>query len=99
MIVRDPGTNVHFTAVGRVIRREDRLEGWRDSTFTLHRHGVELVQPLNALIMEKLRQTNQSCSVCGTPATLHDIHEPGQAYCVLCHLRRGYQDLAAQSDP
>ena len=55
LIVREPHQNLWFTLVGRVVRREDRMEAWQDQQITLYRYGIELIHPLNPLVLERLQ--------------------------------------------
>lgn len=47
------GRSLAFTAIGRVISREDRMED-RDHALTLHRHEVEFVIPVNPVFVQRI---------------------------------------------
>jgi hypothetical protein len=47
------GPSLAFTAIGRVIAREDRMEN-RDHALTLHRHEVEFVIPINPVFVQRI---------------------------------------------
>jgi hypothetical protein len=82
LVVKEPKTNFYFTAVGRIMRREDRMESWhgdaderepgdspeleRNWAVTLHRYGVEFIHPLNAVALDRIQQGRSRCSQCGT---------------------------------
>jgi hypothetical protein len=61
LMIRDSGRNVCFAVVGRVLRREDRMEAWDDHDVTLHRFGVEFTTPLNAVATRWLADAEQAC--------------------------------------
>jgi hypothetical protein len=99
MIVKENTHGLYFTAIGRIIRREDKLEPWDEHTLTLHRYGVEFVHPLNELVLARIQEAHANCAVCGTPeARISDTRSPGKYYCVLCNLRRACQSLLVQED-
>lgn len=99
LAVQGDSKNLWFTAVGRVIRREDKMEATPEGQFTLYRYGVEFIHSLNPLILEQVRGKAQNCSVCGNPAAnIPDTKQAGTLYCVLCHLRKACQNLLAQED-
>jgi len=102
LLVREPDTNFLFTAVGRVLRREDRLESWESDqepgAITLHRYGVEFVQPLNTGTLERIQASCTLCASCGaTPARIADKEQSEVFYCVLCHLRGACQNLISET--
>lgn len=47
------GHSLAFTAIGRVVSREDRMEN-RDHALTLHRHEVEFVVPVNPVFIQRI---------------------------------------------
>lgn len=101
LVVKEPKTGFLFTAVGRVLRREDRLESWQGGenewAVTLHRYGVEFVHPLNAVVLEQIASGCTRCAHCGgAPAGIADLHSSDTYYCVLCHLRDACQNLLPQ---
>jgi hypothetical protein len=99
LVIQAEGQNVFFTAIGRVVRREDRLEAWDDRNVTLHRFGVEFIHPLNSLALEQLAKRERLCTSCGTRAAqVADIGQPGTHFCVLCQLRRTAQSLMLPSE-
>jgi hypothetical protein len=94
LIVKAESENIYFTAVGRVVRREDRMEQWGDRLVTLHRFGVEFIHPLNDLVLRQLATEDRSCGACGArPAQRQGEDEGPERLCVLCHLRRACQNL------
>lgn len=117
MLVQEPKSSLFFTVVGRIIRREDRMEPWHSvaertdnhktqSTWvmTLHRYGIEFVQPLNSVVLERIEASSTRCTKCGrarecipaaqalvTAATDRD-------HCVVCQLREACQNLLSPAD-
>lgn len=99
LAVKQPEENLWFTAVGRVIRREDRMEAWDEQTITLYRYGIEFIHPLNTLALEKIQSNLSECAIChNRSASIPDLHEPGKVYCVLCNLRRACHSLLIQDE-
>jgi hypothetical protein len=99
IVVKERSNGLWFTSVGRVIRREDKLEPWDEHTMTLYRYGVEFVHPLNPLILARIQESQSSCASCGNAeARIQDIQNSERFYCVLCHLRRACQNLLVQPD-
>lgn len=97
LIVRETENNLCFTSVGRVIRREDKIQPWDEKTMTLHRYGIEFIHKLNPLVLEKIQNTVTVCAECGRK----DARIPHQAQgnrllCVLCHLRQACHNLLDQ---
>ncbi|MGZ3687724.1 MAG: PilZ domain-containing protein [Bdellovibrionota bacterium] len=45
ILIHDPEYNVAFTAVGRVVRRENVIEVFNENEATLYRYGVEFTFP------------------------------------------------------
>lgn len=109
LMIKDPVQNVWLTAVGRVIRREDKMEaipgsgtGNQPWGVTLHRFGIQFIRPVNAVALEALRESTPSCSECGSPAApdeahVEELHSPGRRYCALCHLRKACHNLLIQT--
>lgn len=94
IMFREPEQNLWFTLVGRVVRREDRIESWNDQEITLYRYGLELIHPLNSVILERIQEQHSACALCGeASAQIPDTAAPGRLYCVTCHLRRACQNL------
>lgn len=94
LLVKENHLNLWFTAVGRIIRREDRLEVADGQHVTLFRYGVEFIHPLNPLVLARLQPEGVPCDTCGNPmATIADVHQPKRHYCVLCHLRQACHNL------
>jgi hypothetical protein len=50
LLVSTKGSNVCFTAVGRIVQREDKMEGRADELVTLYRYGVEFVYAPNPAV-------------------------------------------------
>lgn len=99
LVVKDPQRSLWFTAVGRIVRREDRMEAWDDHNVTLYRYGVQFIHALNPVVLEKVRADQSACCVCGEPAaTIPDLKDEDLRYCVLCHLRRACHNLLVQED-
>lgn len=97
MAVKEKTSNLATVIVGRIVRREDRMETWENRDITLYRYGVEFIRPLNTEFLNRTREPHARCSVCGDPsATIPDFVETGVIYCVLCHLRRACHNLLAQ---
>ena len=97
LIVKEASQNLWFTSVGRVIRREDKLEATPDGVVTLYRYGVEFIHPLNPLVMSRLQDSSSLCSECHKQmGNIPDINNLGAILCVRCHLRRSCQDLMIQ---
>ncbi len=91
VVFREPKNNLWFTLIGRVVRREDRMESWQDDQITLYRYGVELVQPINHLVIDQLQDENTTCLVCGDLMdALDELDE-----CATCHLRKACHRLTA----
>jgi hypothetical protein len=96
LVVREPDSGLFFTAVGRVIRREDRLEAGVEGELavTLHRYGVEFVHALNSVALERVRSAAGRCAACGaSPAPIADLESGERFFCVRCHLRAACRDL------
>lgn len=94
LAIKDESSQVYFTAVGRIARREDRLEAWDDREVTLYRYGIEFIHALNPLILERIREQSANCASCGhTSASIPDLNSPNKLYCVLCHLRKACHNL------
>lgn len=49
LIIRDDFSNMFYSAVGRIVRRQDALESHGSGDVTLYRFGVEFTQPGNPL--------------------------------------------------
>ena len=99
MIVREPEENLLMVLVGRIVRREDKMEAWDNRTVTLYRYGVEFIQPLNPVLLERVKVPHSSCAICGEArASIPDLTDPDALYCVLCHLRRACHSLTAQDE-
>jgi hypothetical protein len=98
LVVREAETNLWFTAVGRVIRCEDKLESWDTRVVTLHRYGIEFIHPLNPVVLEQVQNSAQpGCATCGSAAaTIPDSKRSNTLYCVLCHLRQACHNLLVQ---
>jgi hypothetical protein len=97
LAIRDEQTQVYFTAVGRIARREDKLEAWDDEVVTLHRYGIEFIHALNPLILDCIRGLNGNCAICGDAnGSIPDAQVPDRLYCVLCHLRKACHNLLVQ---
>ena len=97
LAIRDEVTQLYFTAVGRIARREDKLEAWADGEVTLYRYGIEFIHALNPLILDRIQNQAGTCTSCGNAtATIPDLNSPHKLYCVLCHLRRACQNLLVQ---
>ena len=90
VMFREPKNNVWFTLIGRVVRREDRMESWQDDQITLYRYGVELVHPINALVIDQLQNENFTCATCGDLTDEFDLDE-----CATCGLRKACHNLTA----
>lgn len=87
-----------FTCVGRVIRREDRMEPWIDGNITLHRYGVEFIHPVNVLALNLLPGSGTPCESCGQAQggefrSTGPSH--GKVHCLRCHLRISCRNLLA----
>lgn len=93
LVVKDIGTpRLSLIVTGRVAWREDRMEAWPGETVTLHRFGIEFLQPFNPVALETLRNTVPAvvplCVHCHERrATIPNAYHPGRWSCVLCHLR------------
>ncbi|MBC7692159.1 MAG: hypothetical protein H7222_10345 [Methylotenera sp.] len=99
MIVREPVENLLMVLVGRIVRREDKMESWDDRTVTLYRHGVEFIQPLNPVLLERIKRDHTTCVVCGdSHASIPDLTDADAHYCVLCHLRRACHNLMVHDE-
>ena len=93
-IVSDPQSNVSFTAVGRVVRKEDRMEAWDDENVTLYRYGIEFIHALNPIALRWIQESCGRCTACGAPsAQIPDVTAANAVLCVMCHLRRACQNL------
>jgi hypothetical protein len=93
-IVKDSTENLHLVLVGRVVRREDKMESWDEQNVTLHRYGVEFIQPLNPMVLSQIKKLQMNCAVCGdASAQIPDAIDSDVVYCVLCHLRRACHHL------
>jgi hypothetical protein len=58
MIMREPGTNLSFTAVGRVVRCENAFDASYGSEVTLYSYRVEFTYPVSrAQVREVIRET------------------------------------------
>ena len=97
MIVREEENGLWFTTVGRVMRREERMEAWDENNVTLYRYGIEFIQPLNPVILEKIRESQVCCASCGeASASIPNPAAPSELLCVLCHLRKACHNLLMQ---
>jgi len=97
ILVKEARHNIWFTSVGRIMRREDKMESWDQHGITLYRYGIEFVHPLNQLILEQIKDSCSACASCGDPsATIPDLFQPNTLYCVLCHLRKACHNLLVQ---
>lgn len=94
LVVKDSERDIWFTAVGRIMHGEDRLEPWGNHGLTLYRYGVEFIHGLNPLVIERIKDSSHCCCLCGDPsANIPDLKDSERLYCVLCHLRRACHNL------
>lgn len=71
LMIQDTETNLVFSATGRVIRREDRIEAFSETDVTLHRYGVEFTQPFDLILALSSRNlTVRSCLSRNTMSSL-----------------------------
>jgi hypothetical protein len=95
--VKEEQNNLWFTSVGRIVRREDKMEPWGQDQVTLYRYGVELIHGMNPLVLSRIKESSSVCTTCGSPnASIPDLKVANRLYCVLCHLRRACQSLLVQ---
>ena len=100
LLVKQGESNIWFTAVGRVIRCENRIEAWSPNDITVYRYGIELIHPLNAASLQVIEEFAQAgCNACGSEnATIPDPMDSHRVYCVLCHLRLACHNLLVQDN-
>jgi hypothetical protein len=90
LIVRHPQTNLARVLRGRVVRHEPALDSWPDEQITLHRQGIELLDPLPEDWVHALSNNDLAVCNCGSllerkkPANLAGLADE---ICGLCFLR------------
>lgn len=99
ILAKDTESNLMLVLVGRVLRREDKMEAWSDHDVSLHRYGIEFIRPLNPVVLQRLQHAEHNCAVCGdASASIPDGVEKNTMYCLLCHLRRACHNLIRPDD-
>lgn len=65
MIINQQGSNLHFSTVGRVVRREVAIDVFEEIDFTLYRYGVEFIFPAHlSFLILALSNKNLSVDSC-----------------------------------
>ncbi len=87
--LKERNGNLCFTAVGRAVRYEERLEPCGPYEVTLFRQGIEFTQPLNPLLIWRMTQDRPTCVMCGCEdAAIPDMTDFSKFYCLSCHARK-----------
>ena len=90
LIIRHPESNLARVLRGRVVRQEPALDSWPDEQITLHRQGIELIDPIPEDWVESL--SNEHLAVCGCGSLVERKKPANPAgnsneICGLCFLR------------